>query len=133
MIQADIIGRGGHIADPVHAGFHVGHQFVHSRHDDDVGRAEGHAGNPVAGAVYIHQLSVQRNGVGTHEEVVAHIYFRHELLLLFGSGGAMAVQERVAGILKRFHHTAFFQRHGTSPGDDRRGGHEIHGFCDRVL
>lgn len=75
------------------------HQFVAADHNDHLARPEKHSGRPVAGGIYIHHLTIQRQGVAPREKQVASQLTAHDLHAHFAGQGRYAVIENNLALL----------------------------------
>ena len=66
----DAVRRSCNIPYPADAILQIGDYFVHAGDDQYVGRAVYETGNPIADTIYIDQLPLFGDCVGTHKEIV---------------------------------------------------------------
>ena len=96
----------------------VSSNFIHPCYYDDLVRPIDQRCHPVAAAVDIDQLSIQRNGVGTHKIIVSQYGAAVQFPCLLRCFGFGPVDQGVAAGPEQFHHAAFLQGHTAAPGDD---------------
>jgi len=116
--QTDRVGGRRRISDSGNAALRVGNNFIHACHNDNVGGALNQAGNPIAVAVNIDELTVQSDGIGTHKIIVGENRSAVDLSGFLRCFCSAAIQQLIGAAVNSVHQTAFFQGFAAAPADD---------------